>query len=278
MPKKFTVGRFRMSNWDSAAEVYESSVANVTEPPAKELIALVHARSPFTDPNVKVLDNGAGTGALTSIIHEHYPNIQILAVDLSAGMLETLNKKNLQNVETKDVNGMDLAAGGLKDESFTHVLSTFMNQFAPSPQKTVEEMHRVLKPHGVLGLATWGKIDFERPWQDAVRQVIDPKWESPGAFEPWPQETEGVQQAIEQAGFKDVEVKRTKSVYKYKTHEELSKFVFEGGNPGVEKFISPLREHEKYGEAQKVWEEIMRKEFPDAAKIGLEAFLTVGTK
>ena len=65
-----------------------------------------------------VLDDGCGVGSVTAEIKKSFPELKIVAIDSSAGMLDALNRKGKKhgwkNVEKKLLDGGDMTG--------THVL------------------------------------------------------------------------------------------------------------------------------------------------------------
>lgn len=60
-----------------------------------------------------VLDDGCGLGTVTAEVKKSFPDLSILAIDSSAGMLEVVERKakkhDWKNVETKLLDGGDLS-------------------------------------------------------------------------------------------------------------------------------------------------------------------------
>ena len=92
---------------------------------ADRLTSVIHEIHTFNPDTGFVLDNGAGTGALTTTLKFKYPTLRVLAADISPGMLKTIEAKHLPNTETLVIDASDLN-GPLGTRTFSHVLSTFM--------------------------------------------------------------------------------------------------------------------------------------------------------
>ncbi len=100
---------------------------------------------------LQVLDAGIGTGAMSAAFADNYPGaIALTGVDVSADML-TQAKQQLQNSHLSprflqaDVNSLPFA-----DNSFDVVLAAHVLEHMATPKRTLAELHRVLKPGGVL--------------------------------------------------------------------------------------------------------------------------------
>ena len=109
-------------------------------------------------------------------LRTRFPNIPILAADLSPGMLEKIEKKGLPQVKCQALDAVDLSP--IVDSTFTHTLSTFMIQFTPDPLRALKEMYRVTKSGGTLGLCMWGEMCFDAPWEETVRR-FEPDYTCP---------------------------------------------------------------------------------------------------
>lgn len=100
---------------------------------------------------VKVLDIGAGSGALTLIAARD--GAQVLSTDFSPGMVASVEAHHLPNVEAKVMDGQAL---DLPDGSFDAAFSMFGIMLFPDWQKGIAEMARVLRSGGLGCIGTWG--------------------------------------------------------------------------------------------------------------------------
>ena len=165
-------------DWGTASAAYAARTEYVTRPSAEELISWVHEVSPISQPGATAIDNGAGSGVVTMALRARFPNLPILAADLSPGMLETIGKKHLPQIKCQVLDAIDLSP--IADGTFTHSLSTFMIQFTPNPLRALQEMYRVTKPGGTLSLCMWGELCFDAPWEDTARH-FEPNYTYPRA-------------------------------------------------------------------------------------------------
>jgi ubiquinone/menaquinone biosynthesis C-methylase UbiE len=106
----------------------------------------------------RVLDIGCGPGWFWSTAAPLLPDrIELTLADQSAGMVsEAFDRcRSLRNwlVESRDANAMALA---FADASFDRVVAMHMLYHVPDQPKAIAEMHRVLKPGGLLAVTTNG--------------------------------------------------------------------------------------------------------------------------
>ena len=57
-----------------------------------------------------------------------------------------------------DAANLDNSKGLGPDGSLSHAFSTFMIMFTTQPLNVLNEMHRVLQPGKIFGLAIWGEL------------------------------------------------------------------------------------------------------------------------
>ena len=77
-----------------------------------------------------ILDDGCGLGTVTAVVKKAFPDLSVLAIDSSAGMLEVVNRKakryNWKNVVTRLLDGGDLTGTPISH----HYLSAY--NYAPT--------------------------------------------------------------------------------------------------------------------------------------------------
>lgn len=97
----------------------------------------------------RVLDVGVGTGLELPMFG---PQVRVTGVDLSAPMLEIARKRvaaeKLTNVEALEV--MDAMNLTYPDASFDAVVSPYVVTTVPDPERTMDEMARVVRPGGEI--------------------------------------------------------------------------------------------------------------------------------
>lgn len=110
----------------------------------------------------KVLDIGCGPGwfwqAATPLVPDR---LELTLADQSQGMVgEALER--CRGVKQWTVAGVEADAGALPfdDDSFGAVIAMHMLYHVPDQQKAIAEMHRVLKPGGLLAVTTNGAANL----------------------------------------------------------------------------------------------------------------------
>ena len=104
----------------------------------------------------RVLDNAAGTGAVTFAVATQFPSTHILATDISVKMLDNISRAELPNVETRVLDARSLRPA-LQDQIFTHVFNAFMLQTIVDPSSAVCEMNAVLAAGRLVSIVIWGR-------------------------------------------------------------------------------------------------------------------------
>ena len=253
------------AGWDTVSRVY-NHIELLTLPLARNVVDRVQSQSDLNGQGTTAFDNGCGTGVLTVALKEKFPSLPILATDASSVMVEKVNRR-VEEHGWKDIKRQTLDARDLSDiadNSFSHTFSTFMVYLAPDPNKIVQEMYRVTKPGGVLGLAVWGEpyfLFFNSPWTEACRTLI-PDYQSVMVMgKSWTQ-MEDVKAGLLRVGFRDVDAREEKAIWRWKNVQDLSKYFFEGGNPGNDMIIDSFgAKGGNVEEARRLFDRIVEREY-----------------
>ncbi len=104
-------------------------------------------------PGQKILNAGCGTGNLEKVLAGK--GLKITAIDFSPKMLEVAKKKLLENNNEIDFKEINLNQKlPFPDNEFDKVVCVNTIYNVENPGKTLNELWRVLKPEGILILAT----------------------------------------------------------------------------------------------------------------------------
>ncbi|XHS77738.1 class I SAM-dependent methyltransferase [Burkholderiaceae bacterium UC74_6] len=117
-------------------------------------------------PSRRVLDLGAGTGKFTKLLME--TGAEVCAVEPVAAMREQLAAR-LPGAQVLEGRAQAIP---LPDESLDAVVCAQAFHWFAS-RESLEEMHRVLKPGGRLGLV-WNVRDESVDWMAAITAIITP--------------------------------------------------------------------------------------------------------
>jgi SAM-dependent methyltransferase len=146
-----------------------------------------------------VLDIGAGVGALLPAIREAAPSAFVAGVDAAEGMIRRAPSSFGRAV-------MDAGRIAIRDSSVDAAVMPFMLFFLPDPSQGLREVHRILRPDGGLGVATWAADANDYRADEVWASVMDEHGAPPARS--WgldlmdtPDKLGGL---LEQAGFAEV--------------------------------------------------------------------------
>jgi ubiquinone/menaquinone biosynthesis C-methylase UbiE len=139
--------------WNAVVEKYEAAAGLFTSQFAKEAIRLANV-----NPEQRVLDVAAGTGALT--LAAARLAAEVVAIDFSPAMVCRLRKRlTEENLTNASVEAMDGQAMAFPDDSFDAAFSVFGIIFFPDYAKGLREMWRVLKLEGPSVIVAWSTAE-----------------------------------------------------------------------------------------------------------------------
>jgi SAM-dependent methyltransferase len=117
------------------------------------LLAPLHITFTGVKDGDRVLDVGAGTGALASTLEASMPSSQIVGIDPSAGFI-AYGKKNAKSDRLRfDIGDAQLLPYPVA--SFDKVMAQLVMNFIPDHNKALGEMRRVTRPNGVVSSCVW---------------------------------------------------------------------------------------------------------------------------
>jgi SAM-dependent methyltransferase len=106
-------------------------------------------------PGQRVLDVGAGTGALTAELVRH--GTKVAAAEPSAAFVAALQRR-FPEADVREAGAEDLP---WPDASFDAALAQLVVSFMSDPHAGVAEMRRVVRPGGVVAVCMWDRTGME---------------------------------------------------------------------------------------------------------------------
>ena len=131
-----------------AAGDYAAVAERIDEVPPRDLLARVSVRA-----GDEVLDVATGTGNVA--LPAAAAGANVIGLDITPELFDTARgRASAQGVDVEWVEG-DAEDLPFDDERFDVVLSVFGIQFAPRHQVVADELARVTRPNGRIGLVNW---------------------------------------------------------------------------------------------------------------------------
>jgi ubiquinone/menaquinone biosynthesis C-methylase UbiE len=179
--KSETVERF-----DRTAEGYLQWWAPVLSPASARMIDRLSKLDPGLRDGraAEILDLGCGTGNLLLQAARCWPGARLTGLDASVGMLAVARREAAKLPQSAQERiRFELAdAGALPEEacSCDLVMSAFMLQQVPDRRIVLGEVHRILRPGGVLAIYGW----IEEPVPFAPEQELELALQEAGVVRP----------------------------------------------------------------------------------------------
>jgi SAM-dependent methyltransferase len=133
--------------------------------PAYDVPGLASTLLAGHDPR-RILDIGCGNGAFTHRLRGDFPDTAVIGLDIAGGMLALVDPPTVQ------ADAMHLP---FADDSMDAVLAMHMIYHLPDIDRGLAEMHRVLRPGGLLIVSTNGaddKSELDDLWSRAAAEVL----------------------------------------------------------------------------------------------------------
>ena len=138
--------RVHRATW--AAGDYAAVAEHIDDVPPRDLLARVEISA-----GQDVLDVATGTGNVA--IRAAAAGAQVVGLDLTPELFETARRRAAAHDVTVDWLEGDAEDLPFDDDRFDRVLSTFGVQFAPRHAIVAQELARVCRPGGLIGLVNW---------------------------------------------------------------------------------------------------------------------------
>ncbi|MBA3501070.1 MAG: methyltransferase domain-containing protein [Myxococcota bacterium] len=125
----------------------------------------------------RVLDVGAGTGALALAIEQLMPKSEVVGIDPSKGFIDYAKSKATSPRLKFEVG--DAEKLPYKDKEFDRTMAQLVMNFIPDHEKASGEMRRVTKTGGTVTACVWdydaGMVSLRTFWDEVL--AVDPKME-----------------------------------------------------------------------------------------------------
>jgi SAM-dependent methyltransferase len=187
--------------YDRIAEGYARWWAPVIAPSARAVLERLD--DALDGRSVRLLDVGSGTGTLSLAALKRWPDARVDAIDASTEMVAA-TRAAAADAPRADTRFRAVTAFADKlpfpDDTFDAVMSSFVLQLVPNRFRALREIHRVLRPGGVLAYVTW--VAETRRWKadDILDELLDElEVDGPDDDEPAPAACAGDLPSVESA-------------------------------------------------------------------------------
>ncbi len=141
------------------AKVYAKSAAKRGERTGKSLAENLKLKKFETG---RILDAGCGSGDITIELALAFSKAEVIGLDLSEPLL-TLARESAEDIPNVSFQKGDVQAMPFEDNFFDVVINMNTFHVVDDPVAMLNEIERVLKPDGVLGLG-----DIKRSWMGYI--------------------------------------------------------------------------------------------------------------
>ncbi len=181
---------------------------------ARQNVVMAEALCEAVDPHPgeRVLDVACGSGTAGLVAERRY--CDVTGLDYVPGLIERARARAEANGQEIDFRVGDAQELPFPDDSFDVVLSVYGVQFAPDQQRAADELLRVCKPGGRIGLASPIPEGWSGDWFAAHARYVPPP---PGVQSPLRWGTsEGLGELLG-AGTRSIENRRRTALQYYRS-------------------------------------------------------------
>ncbi len=274
-PAVFDAEKFRQTTraqWESAAEAWDRwgpLLARWLGPATEAMLDMA-----AVGPGSRVLDVAAGAGEQTLVAARRVgPQGRVLATDISPTILRhaqaAADRAGLSQVETMELDGE--RHDQLPPASFDAAVSRVGLIYFPDQQRALAGIRHALRPGGRLAAVVYSTADrnpfFSVPVGIIRRRAQLPP-PLPGQPGPFSLGGEGaLARTLEQAGFREVEVRRIDSPVQLPTAAECVRFERESFG-ALHQMMAGLSEAERADTWDEIGQALRRFESPAAGFVG----------
>ncbi len=168
-----TEGYHLVEEFDRIADEYERFTKPFSGPVFKEGLKII---GDYVMPNWRLIDTSCGAGTEAMTLATMVPDGEVVAADLAAKMVETtFERARREGIANMAFFQADVAAlPGQFSEQFDATFCSLAFHHYPQPQRSVEEMYRVLRPGGYAFV-----IDPGPEWYKRISEWLA-AWADPG--------------------------------------------------------------------------------------------------
>ena len=209
------------TTFSGSSDAYERFMGRYSRPLARSFAEFAGVRA-----GLRVLDIGAGTGALTDELIARVGNGGVAALEPSPDYSSALRER-LPEVDVRRAAAEELP---WEDGSFDGVLSQLVVLFLKDAPAATREQLRVLREGGFAAACMWELDGLEViKALNELRRRMDPNAPSPSVAY---RSEESLRELFESAGFRDVETTVLEAAVEYASVDEIWDAAIHVGGPG----------------------------------------------